>query len=267
MTDNSALANNTLQLVKKLEYRCSEETSAKLRSIIDSTDSTISSNIEKANAEIIQIIKNISINISDVSNANKLQISNMSSHIKDLCEYILKSYRSNLLQISTTQNDILSDYYNNLKKISDELLSLMDYSNNCQEIKPLVDVENRVQKILPTFTQPKNYEIYKDLKQQEHCLATLNNDIKGETSPKPSTYTMTSPSTPVPVPDQPLPKVLVPKSINSTSKRTYISPTLLKEKGTENKGENNLKRKFSSVLNQDNEGKELEEDTNKKTAL
>ena len=144
MTDDSALANNTLQLVKKLEYRCSEETSAKLRSIIDSTDSIITSNIEKANARIIQIIKNVSKNILDISNIYKLQSSTMSSRINELCEYILKTYQNNLSEISTTWNSILSDYCNNSKQITDELTFLVNSENICKEIKPLRDIENNV---------------------------------------------------------------------------------------------------------------------------
>lgn len=267
LMDNISFTNDISQLIKKLEYHCSQETSTKLRTVIDSTDSSISSNIEKVNIQITQIVEKLSSSITDISNINKSQISKLSICIKDLCEYILKTYHSNLLQISTTQNDILSDYYKNLKQITEELTILVNSNSNFQKIKPLVDVENRAQTNLPIFTQPKNYEIYKDIKEQENHHLILSSDIKEEMSPKPVTELMTTPSTPVPIPDQPLPKVLVPKSINSTSKRTYIIPGLLKESDTENKGENNLKRKFSTVTSLDNGEMALDKDTKKKSTI
>lgn len=253
LIDSISFSNDISELIKKLEYHCSQETSLKLQTVIDSTDSSISSNIEKANIQIMQIIKNLSNNVSSVSNVNRLQLSKLSTCVKELCEYILKTYHGNLFQISTTQNDILSDHYTNLKQITEELTILINSNTDFQEIKPLIDVENRIQANIPTFTQPKNYEIYKDMKEQDKHHSIPSNDTTEEMSPKPGTEPLTNPSTPVPVPDQPLPKVLVPKSINSTSKCAHIIPGLLKENDTKQKGENNLKRKFSTAMKPDNE--------------
>ena len=93
---------------------------------------------------------------------------------------------------------------------------------------------------------PKQFQIYRDAENKSKddtsnsrtCIPNLSTN---ENFP----LSQFSPKTPVPVPDQPLPKVLIPKSINSA--KSNRSKTLPNTEGTGRESQNNLKRRFTPV--------------------
>lgn len=248
-------------LVLKLNSYCNQEASLKLKEALKSTNDTISKQIKTANDELLKNITEVTQLVTNSSENTKSHMSLLSEHIHELSDYILKSYNSNLVQISTTQKDILSQHYDSLRKVSSELIGLINANNNNEKKEPQVNITERAILAIPEFKQPQNFKSYRDMKVEAGMVTIPQKESPKNFSPVRIPDLKYSPSTPMPIPDQPLPKVLIPKSINSTKKSPYMIPALLKEKEISTNGENNLKRRFTLESSQDNNTKE--EDTKK----
>ena len=187
--------------------------------------------------------------ITEDHQKNKKHINTAYSHIDKLSQYMLTDYKGNFNQICNTQQDLMLE---KTSKVNQVIESLQNISGK-QTILPYpvlkLDSDGSTKKELPILEKPKNFEIYRDM--EEHSTEEgIGNSPKYLQS---LISTNIIPSTPVPVPDHPLPKVLVPKNINSSTKRSKTLPSSLIEKGVTSSNNNNLKRRFTteSVVQED----------------
>ncbi|CCF60781.1 hypothetical protein KAFR_0L01710 [Kazachstania africana CBS 2517] len=238
---------------QKLLKSCGEEASKTLLEILEEFEQgQRESQLAISNCQSIQLSKLKHI-IKEDTNITHTRLEAIKSSTEDLCKYILQGCKDNMNQISTTQTDIIQDHTNGLTSIMNALKPYLDKSatlHDCPETK--VDAIASRMVDLPKFKKPHNYSIYEDLKlssRVENSTSEVNDAIPLENrSPSHATYPAIrfNPSTPVPVPDQPLPKVLIPRSINSTAKRIHsFSPPLKYNFNKTPNTTNNLKRRFT----------------------
>lgn len=245
---NDAPINDTINnCIKLLRTTCDEPASAILLDEIKNVDSTLSNTCDTAVLKIKQLISTVREESNTLTSNNLQQIASLSQNIEELSIYILNYHKENLKQISTTQNDIFREHFEGITQVCSTMKNIAKTLNNDQKASIVVKPKESVISCLPRLEKPSNFSIYEDLKDQlkveELVVPTVS---EPDISPIRANNLKYIPSTPVPVPDQPLPKVLVPKSINSTTKRTYnnISSSAKKWESDDADG-NNLKRKFS----------------------
>ena len=224
--DNTIASNPVLTSIKKFQ-------------------NIICSDIALTNEKIMSLIDEIQSQIETISNENNINLAAINENFNSLCNFILTDYDENIMQISKTQDEVLSEHCEKLQSL--KILGMDIFTAHSIE-KPLHEhtrPEASVIKALPLLDYPKQFQIYRDAENKSKddtsnsrtCIPNLSTN---ENFP----LSQFSPKTPVPVPDQPLPKVLIPKSINSA--KSNRSKTLPNTEGTGRELQNNLKRRFTT---------------------
>lgn len=224
--DNTIASNPVLTSIKKFQ-------------------NIICSDIALTNEKIMSLIDEIQSQIETISNENNINLIAINENFNSLCNFILTDYDENIMQISKTQDEVLSEHCEKLQSL--KILGMDIFTAHSIE-KPLHEhtrPEASVIKALPLLDYPKQFQIYRDAENKSKddtsnsrtCIPNLSTN---ENFP----LSQFSPKTPVPVPDQPLPKVLIPKSINSA--KSNRSKTLPNTEGTGRESQNNLKRRFTT---------------------
>ena len=242
-------------LISKLNSYCGQDASTKLNEVLKFTSGSIADQIKEANEQLSKNITEFAQIATESTEGNRVKVQSLYNHINEISDYILKSFSSNLSQVSTTQNDILSEHYHSLSNILIELNNLIEANSDVEKKELKVNISERKQAKIPELKQPDKYQMYQDMKVEEQPVIAPKEETSNNTSPVRISEVKYTPSTPMPIPDQPLPKVLIPKSINSAKKSPYILPALLKEKEATTNGENNLKRRFTLESSQDDDTK------------
>lgn len=227
-----------------------EDSSECLLQLANDLHSKILSEATSIGLEIKNVIDETQENILNESERNKTNLESALSNLHRLCSFLLQHYKESFGQISKTQADVMSKHRSGLQSV----IANLENSNGFCDVPTYpvlkVEAEKSVIRELPKLGSPKNYEIFRDVKK------ISNNESLHSPS---RNHLMFNPSTPVPVPDQPLPKVLVPRSINSTAKRSTTLPIEAKKlQLTNNQRNNNLKRRFTTdlVLKTDEDGED-----------
>lgn len=220
---------------KAIVIECSDHKSQSLVEKIDELNTRISSHVEAVILESSDAISESSNKVSAASGQAKQRLENAVSELDALCEYLMANYKENFNQITKTQDRIISDH------CADVQLSIATLENFAQHFdvptqpRIKVEVSNSFGSQLPKLRSPGKSD-----KQEEWQNGTENENVCSPTR----NHLIFNPSTPVPVPDQPLSKVLLPRSINSNAKRPTMLPIDLKKPQiTYN---NNLKRRFTT---------------------
>lgn len=232
--------------LEQLKSNCNEDSSSILMDDIKKVDTTLSQTCDKVNLKIRQLISTVQNKTNHLTSENIQEVTKLSQNIKELSLYILNYHKENIKQISTTQSDILEEHFQGINQVCSTINNIATSLKDDKKVSIKVKTSENLMPCLPGLEKPSNFTIYEDLK-KEAKVDELVVSIAPESdiSPVRPNSLKYIPSTPVPIPDQPLPKVLIPKSINSTSKRTYnISSSVKKLEGDDASG-NNLKRKFS----------------------
>lgn len=248
------ISDNINQLVSQLATACDEKSSTKLLEVLNQ----INEDIIHDNISIGNKVKDSILRLKDyIESDNQLKITifeKIQSNVQDLSNYILYNYKENITQMAKTQFSILKEHTHGLSNVVTNLNKDTDLQNNnitYKEIKINPETTKIVK--LPLFKNPQNYHIYRDLKSNEGMGEnSLESMATGNLSPihLPHSTMKFNPSTPVPVPDQPLPlpKVLMPRSVNSKTMRSNTVPMTLKQSSSRNTSPmkpNNLKRRFT----------------------
>lgn len=191
---------------------CSDVNSEDLVTAINELKGNIVHEVKAAVDASTGICAQSSEKTSATSSQIKQRLENAISELDTLCQYLLADYKDNVNQITKTQNRIITGH------CTDAGTSIKAMKNLAQLLEvpshpTIMDVSNLIDSELPKLTSP-------DLLPLEDLRDDGENENPG--SPR-RNLLIFNPSTPVPVPDQPLPKVLLPRSINSTAKRSTMS--------------------------------------------
>ncbi|CAI4054912.1 Kip1p SKDI_02G0460 [Saccharomyces kudriavzevii IFO 1802] len=217
---------------------------------IEKFQNMIFSDIELTNEKVMSLIGEIISQIEIVSNKNNIDLTLINENFNSLCGFILNDYKENIMQISKTQDEVLSDHCEGLRSLNEQGMDIITTYSIEKPVGKYMRPESTAIKGLPVLDYPKQFQIYRDPEDNNKSDRTKTHHCK------PNSFTggnfvdsQFSPKTPVPVPDQPLPKVLVPKSVNSTKSKR--SKTLPNTEGTGRESQNNLKRRFTAepILN------------------
>ncbi|EJS44627.1 kip1p [Saccharomyces arboricola H-6] len=222
---------------------CGDNNSAARNPILNSIkkfQSTLFSDIELTNGKIVSLVDEIVSQINAISNKSNIDLTILNENFNSLYSFMLNDYKENIMQISKTQDEVLSDHGENFRSLYDQGMEILTTHGIENPGDKHPQPELAVIKILPALKFPKELQIYRDAEDNNKDDTTNSNSYTGENV----MISQISPKTPVPVPDQPLQKVLVPKSINSTkSKRSKTLPTT---DDTGQESQNNLKRRFTA---------------------
>lgn len=238
--ESTSITESFQRFTDMFSKNCDENSSEHLLQMANDLHSKILSETTSIGLEIKNIIDETQENILNESERNKTTLESVFSNLHKLCSSLLQHYKENFDQISETQANTMSKHRAGLKAV----LANLENSNGFGDVRTYpvlkVEAEKSVVRELPKLSSPRNYKIFRDVK-------TIS-DIESLHSPS-RNHLMFNPSTPVPVPDQPLPKVLVPRSINSTAKRSTTLPIEAKKlQLTNSQKNNNLKRRFTTDL-------------------
>ncbi|QHS71505.1 Kip1p [Saccharomyces paradoxus] len=224
--DNTTASNPVLNSIKKFQ-------------------NTICSDIVLTNEKIMSSIDEIKSQIETISKKNNIDLTVINENFHSLCSFILTDYEENIMQISKTQDEVLSEHCGQLQSLNEQGMDIITAHSIEKPLREHTRPESSVIKALPLLDYPKQFQIYRDSEDKSkddtsNSRPCISDPSTGENFP----LTQFSPKTPVPVPDQPLPRVLIPKSINST--KSNRSKTLPNTEGTGRESQNNLKRRFTT---------------------
>ncbi|GAV52142.1 hypothetical protein ZYGR_0AG01330 [Zygosaccharomyces rouxii] len=227
------------EFLNKLSKDCNENSSRNLLRLLKNLNTQISWGAESLGNEVKSIVNEARQKIQSNVERDESQLKAALLNLENVSNYISEVCREKAPQHFQQQANSFSTHCNDVKSVITGLDKANEHLVEVDKPKIKIDVDNRVIRELPQLGSPGDYNIYRN-----------NNDFpQGENWQNEDALTqnlIVSPSTPMPVPDQPLPKVLVPKSINSSAKRSHTLPV-------ENKknlivggfGPNNLKRRFT----------------------
>ncbi|CAI4037183.1 hypothetical protein SMKI_02G0500 [Saccharomyces mikatae IFO 1815] len=206
---------------------------------------TICSDNALTNEKMMTLTDAVTSHIETIANENNINLTVMNENFNSLCSFILTDYEKNIIQISKTQNEVLTEHFEGLQSLNEKGINIITTHSIEKPLSEYVRPESSVTKTLPLLDYPKQLQIYRDaeIKSKDDTIKSrpcASNSFTRENF----AVSHFSPKTPVPVPDQPLPKVLIPKSINST--KSSRSKTLPNTDDTGRESHNNLKRRFTT---------------------
>ncbi|CCD25247.1 Kip1p NDAI_0E04300 [Naumovozyma dairenensis CBS 421] len=266
------------EIITTVKDRTNIEVSNNLEKLITKFNTELTSGLTSKQISIQNAFKTLHDTITEENQFNENNLESIKSKLSELYHYILNDYKDNTLQISKSQSDIIIDHCSSVESVMASINEpIQQYSQPNYPILKL-EVNNEIIDELPKLSKPKNFHIYTEMKNSSSSSSSeffVPNAVSpmGHNMVDPTNYI---PSTPVPVPDQPLPKVLVPKSINSNNKRAVTMPIVTAKNtnaikngddttskpGIENQHPvNNLKRRFTTVPNLRMDNKNNNDDT------
>ncbi|SMN20610.1 similar to Saccharomyces cerevisiae YBL063W KIP1 Kinesin-related motor protein required for mitotic spindle assembly, chromosome segregation, and 2 micron plasmid partitioning [Maudiozyma saulgeensis] len=232
---------------------CNEDSSKNLHNLLKELnenkyqdDVNIANNIQQMVTSLAELVK------SD-NQKNQIAFNDIQNDIKQLDEFVTNDFNSNITQIAKTQTDIIKKHSDHISVVAETLNKNSQFSIE----KDLQQYDSHPQVVkmskLPDFKKPSNYDLYDNMKTEKNVDVThidgisLDNISPVHISLSNIKY---NPSTPVPVPDHPLPqsKVLMPRSVNTKNIRSNTVSTSIKQSSsrvTSPLKPNNLKRRFT----------------------
>ncbi|CCE63184.1 hypothetical protein TPHA_0E00890 [Tetrapisispora phaffii CBS 4417] len=172
-----------------------------------------------------------------------------SNFIDQFIKYILTDYKDNMTQIPKSQNNVIVDNTNTIETIINSMNELKKESNINEYSDKSKDLVSTFKRNLPVLELPQDFKVFKDI--AEEVQGTAHEDQFSPSRSHKLNSLKIIPSTPVPIPDYPLPKVLIPKSVNTSAQRSKTIQSPFKEANilrniTDISNPNNLKRRFTS---------------------
>ena len=241
------------EILEKLNISCSSETSQDLYQLLTELhDQSQNSNLNTANI-IKQNINSLGDSIMNDNDSKRAAFNKINTNIGHFEDRVKEEYKMKSQGITNSQAKELSGYSDSIGKAANILsqngsASLLENAEQSNEVPCIVNVA-----ALPQFKKPSNYSFYDDLR-YENNKDTTNFEGLSLENISPVHLSLSTikynPSTPVPVPDQPLPlsKVLMPRSVNTKNGRSGTVPAILKQSSsriTSPLKPNNLKRRFT----------------------
>ena len=262
---NLPLLSSLQELKRLLSDRCGEDASASLLSTIEGLKRSVIKDTGSVQLSVSNLVRELSETVRNDVTLKESQIKSISEEINNICAYIMEDYKENALQIPRTQSSIVTERNMELGGI----ITKMDEAKD--KMEPLIAQRGHISyaiidrgdlKIaeLEPFVKPQSYEVI-------NCLRSsgTNSPVapKSEgspdchTSPSPESSENSIPSTPVPIPDKPLPlpQVLIPRSVNSSTRKVRSKANSLGLESDLGKP-NNMKRRFTTDTNTSIESKE-----------
>ena len=241
------------EILEKLNISCSSETSQDLYQLLTELhDQSQKSSLNTAN-KIRQSITTLGDSIMNDNDSKRMAFNNININIYQFEDKIKEEYKKRAQNIASNQSQELSRYSDyigsTVNKLSQkEGASLSENVEQSDKTPSIIKVA-----ALPQFKKPSNYLLYDNLKCDTN-KDTANFEGLSLENISPVHLSLSTikynPSTPVPVPDQPLPlpKVLMPRSVNTKNTRSNTMPAIIKQSSsrvTSPLKPNNLKRRFT----------------------
>ncbi|AQZ13227.1 hypothetical protein BZL39_E05670 [Zygosaccharomyces parabailii] len=227
------------EFLPKLSKDCTEYSSKHLLKLIRDLDMEISAAAESLGNEITSIVNEARQNILCDVKEDETHLRAALENLTNLSDFITEIRKQKSPQHFQKHSNVLETHCTDLQSVILDLKKSNEYLTSAKRPKIGVDLEKCVIRKLPRLDGPVDYSSYKDYDICRYGEKGQNGDVYTHGS-------IFNPSTPMPVPDQPLPKVLVPKSINSSTKRSHTLPSESRKSYLNiNAGGNNLKRRFT----------------------
>ncbi|CCH60571.1 hypothetical protein TBLA_0D00640 [Henningerozyma blattae CBS 6284] len=243
---------------------------SKFNNNFNSISTMLLDNINNTKNSMDQNIDDLKLKINEkvIQDSSSMDIS--LNNIETFKDFTLNYFKTQNEQISKTQSEIIFATSNMINRVVSSLNESITDSNTLKIDLPNLQKNSEVNK-LPTFEYPKDLITFDDQKHNilDDQIPILDNqNIKMENQDSmmasklsPSRENLPpniNPTTPVPIPDQPLPRVLIPKSLNSSFKGkspiyTNDKSLIAKYKSSNTtelnnreSSSNNLKRRFTA---------------------
>lgn len=225
------------EFLEKLTAKCNEDSSKKLLLLLKNLNVQISWGAESLGNDVKSLVNEARQKIQKSIQRDESQLKAALLNLESLSNFITQTCQKNGPQHFREQANQFSDSFDRVNSVISGLDRTNEYLVEVKKPNVKVDIDKNVIRDLPQLDSPEDYGAYKIKEDFPQAEVWQNGDAMTQIS----TF---SPSTPMPVPDQPLPKVLVPKSINSSAKRSHTLPADNK-KNFISFGTNNLKRRFT----------------------
>lgn len=227
------------EFLDKVSKNCNEDSSRRLLKLLVTLNNQISWGAESLSNEVRSIVNETRQKIQRNVERDESQLKAAILNLENLSNYITEACGETVPQHFKEHTNLFVTHCNSVKSIITGLDKTNEYLAEVDKPDIKIDVNNKITRELPPLGSPDNYNIYKNNDDFPQDKIWQNEDALAQN-------VIVSPSTPMPVPDHPLPKVLVPKSINSSTKRSHTLPV---ENGknflVSGAGPNNLKRRFT----------------------
>ncbi|QLG74817.1 hypothetical protein HG535_0H01440 [Zygotorulaspora mrakii] len=223
-------------LEKKISSEFNEDSSQRLLKLTDGLESIITSKCRDLESEVTGIVEKTKVGMKRETSNNKDRLQSVTRAVTSIFEHVSKQYNANLNEVLNKHNSTIKDYSKETREMTGTLQNTEDLGGIPQPNELSVDVEKDIAPDLPKLESPRDYRIYEDKADYQNVMPH---------SPA-SGRLMFCPSTPLPIPDQPLPRVLAPRSINSNAKRSNTVPIEVKKTQLASTTSNDLKRGFTS---------------------
>ncbi|GMM56772.1 Kip1 protein [Maudiozyma humilis] len=242
--------NNVLEQLAKC---CGDDASKPLLSLLQNFKNARynkqNTSINEISVALIQLKKHMDTEKQE----NSSLIKELESCLEKFYQYISNEYSSNMNDVSENHKSRISNISGSLHGIHERLMISTESKTAPSESLLTGNSENSRVRHLPHLERPANSEIYTSLKGENRLDTTIEGLSLENISPVHLSLSgiKFNPSTPVPVPDQPLThaKVLMPRSVNTQNSRAYTVPMMLKQSpnrvSSPLKINNNLKRRFT----------------------
>lgn len=240
ITETIPIREPVMKLLEVLRQNCDETSSSIIKDALSKLDDDISENVKVVSQAIESCVSENILKLQKNSDEDLVRLRNILSSCEDLHDYITKSYKDNITQISKTQADVLEEHCIGLEDTIRSLRKTAAQDVTSDIPDNIVNVDESIQRTLPHVVKPN----IPGLLITNADFSTIPFVPTNISPVRLIDLTKFNPTTPVPVPDHPLTKVLVPRSVNSTAKRANTLTTSIK-KISVGPLNNNLKRKFA----------------------
>lgn len=235
-----SISNSFHQLSQKLSKQCDEVSSEEFKNSTRELSSKIYSNSNLLELELNKVSSSTEKNLLKVVKQDRDHVQIAIREAAELSDPKSKQYVSNFCDDLNNHGKKVAKFLDRTKCVATSMHDLENLKTIPVIPKIKTDVQDAAIREIPRLNSPREYEIYKD--------TDKINSMKRSHSPS-GDRLIFIPSTPVPVPDQPLLRVLAPRSINSKTKRSHTHPTdLLKSHLTSTHFNNDSKRRSTTEV-------------------
>ena len=254
-------------ILERLANSCGEDASKPLLVLLDNFKN------DRDNKQIMSIekIRTVLVNLKERTNEDQNEnlrlISGLESYIDTFYQYVSNEYSADLNEVTKSQKKRLDEFSDDLRGVHSRLQSNSQNDEHTPDLTQSGMAENARIVLLPRLENPSNSEACNSLLGENKLDTTIEGMSLDNISPVHLSLSgiKFNPSTPVPVPDQPLPlaKVLMPRSVNAQNSRSYTMPMMLKHSPNRVSSPlkaNNLKRRFTLEPTESDLAEEREED-------
>ncbi|AAS51454.1 ACR228Cp [Eremothecium gossypii ATCC 10895] len=199
-----------------------EELTPKLQDITSKACNLIGLGVQDINQKALGVSDDQRRELRSVINNTNNHADRLRSEIGTLVNYVSQEHRDNIMQISQTQDEILQEQIASIGRTFDVLGNINKPDANVRTSVPIEHELNSAINELPPLYMPQ-----RPLSLCSHGRQLLDEAYSGNENLSPSTgkfsnfptpcgdMSAQTPTTPMPVPDQPLTKMPVPQTISS----------------------------------------------------